>query len=240
MNCEPIAIAHTCFREKFGIPRQPGLVRAARGYLEMLPEFDRAEAFRGLDDYSHLWLLYDFHALPRGRDWKATVRPPRLGGNQRIGVFATRSPFRPNPVGLSCVRLEGIDREPGPTRLRISGLDLLDGTPVFDIKPYVPYTDSLPDARAGFAGSAPGAVLEVTFEPAAEAACRRHRQRWPELRELITAVLSQDPRPAYHGDRPGRVYGMKLHDLDIRWRLDGGRATVLALEEIEMASCNGG
>jgi len=227
MNCGPIGTVHSCFREKFGIPRQPGLVRAARGYLELLPEYDRAEALRGLDGFSHLWLIYAFHALPEGREWRPTVRPPRLGGNERLGVFATRSPFRPNPLGLSCVRLEGMDSGEGPTRLRLSGLDLLDGTPVIDIKPYVPYSDSLPDAAAGFADGAPEAALEVVFEPVASQACDECEPRWPGLRELIVAVLSQDPRPAYHGDRPGRVYGMKLYELDIRWHLRDGRVEVI-------------
>jgi len=234
MNCIPIGIVHSCFREKFGIPRQPGLVRAARGYLEMLPDYDRSDAFRGLDGFSHLWLIYAFHALPAGREWKATVRPPRLGGNERLGVYATRSPFRPNPVGLSCVSLEGIDTGHAQTRLLLSGLDLLDGTPVIDIKPYVPYSDALPEARPGFAEAAPAATLEVAFCQAAASACVHFEQRWPGLRELIMAVLSQDPRPAYHGDDEQRVYGVRLYDLDVRWQVYDGRVSVL-----ELVSMNG-
>ncbi|HRY15220.1 MAG: tRNA (N6-threonylcarbamoyladenosine(37)-N6)-methyltransferase TrmO [Candidatus Competibacteraceae bacterium] len=219
---EPIGIVRSCFREKFGIPRQPGLVPAAQATLELLPPYAQPAAVRGLQDFSHLWLLFVFHGLPKGR-WQPTVRPPRLGGNRRLGVFATRSPFRPNPLGLSAVRLERIVVGSSHITLHLAGVDLLDGTPVLDIKPYVPYADYLPAATGGFAPEAPKAERVVEFSPQATAFCAN----WPEddLRELITQILRQDPRPAYargSGDAAPQLYGMKLYDLDVRWEvLDG-------------------
>lgn len=153
----PIGVIRSCFRQKFGIPRQPRLVPAARATLELLPSYAQPEAVRGLEGFSHLWLLFVFHGIPAGH-WQPTVRPPRLGGNQRMGVFATRSSFRPNPIGLSAVALERIEISAGRVVLHLAGVDVLDGTPVLDIKPYVPYADSIPEAVGGFANEAPGAV----------------------------------------------------------------------------------
>ena len=158
----PIGIIHSCFSEKFGIPRQPGLVPVARAILEMRPPYDRDEAVNGLETFSHLWIIFVFHANPKGK-WQPTVRPPRLGGNRRLGVFATRSGFRPNPIGLSVVRLEGIRRYKNKLLLDLSGVDLLDRTPVLDIKPYLPYVDSVPDAIGGFADRRPASAVTVVF-----------------------------------------------------------------------------
>jgi tRNA-Thr(GGU) m(6)t(6)A37 methyltransferase TsaA len=225
---EPIGIIHSCFKEKFGIPRQPGLAPAARATLELLPPCDREEAIRGLEAFSHLWLIFLFHATA-DQGWSPTVRPPRLGGNERVGVFATRSTFRPNPIGLSVVELERIEREPGKLLLHLRGADLLDGTPVLDIKPYIPYADSVPGATADRFALSPVA-MPVRFTPEAEAACHREEPRLPGLRMLIEQVIAQDPRPAYQ-EQPERVYGVRLYDLDVRWQVQpDGSALVIAAE----------
>ena len=223
----PIGVIHSCFKEKFGIPRQPGLAPAATATLELLPPFDRDEAVRGLDGFSHLWVIFLFHASA-DQGWSPTVRPPRLGGNDRLGVFATRSTFRPNPIGLSVVELAGVARHSGRLLLELKGVDLLDGTPVLDIKPYVPYADALPQARGGFS-AAPPPAKPVRFTAEAEAACAREEFRLPGLRRLIEEVLGQDPRPAYQG-KCDRRYGVSIHDLDIRWLVqDGGSALVTGI-----------
>jgi len=218
-------VIHSCFREKFGIPRQPGLVSEARATLELLPPYNSPEAVRGLEGFSHLWLIFVFHGIPVGQ-WQPMVRPPRLGGNQRLGVFATRSPFRPNPIGLSVVQLERVEIHQGRVMLHLAGVDLLDGTPVLDIKPYVPYADRIPDATGGFAAEAPETAFVVEFSPSATAFCAA----WPEgdLRALITQILRQDPRPAYERENTApRRYGMKLYDFDLRWEMRGNTATVI-------------
>ena len=161
----PIGVIHSCFKEKFGIPRQPGLVPAARAVLELLPPYNRAEAVRGLEGFSHIWVSFVFHAC-LDAPWKPTVRPPRLGGNRRLGVFATRSTHRPNPIGLSAVELERIETGPGRVLLHLKGADLMDGTPVLDIKPYLPYSDVIPGATGGFAAEAPARSVRGEFQPA--------------------------------------------------------------------------
>lgn len=224
---EPIGVIHSCFREKFGIPRQPGLVTEARATLELLPPYNQPEAVRGLEGFSHLWLIFIFHGIP-SRQWQPTVRPPRLGGNQRLGVFATRSPFRPNPIGLSAVRLERIEINQSRVVLHLAGVDLLDGAPVLDIKPYVPYADCIAEATGGFAREAPKAALTVEFSPSAAAFCTA----WPDgdLRALITQILRQDPRPAYERDYAApKRYGMKLYDFDLRWEMCGDTAWVIEI-----------
>ena len=158
----PIGIVHSCFTEKFGIPRQAGLVPAARATLEILPPFDQKEAFRGLDDFSHLWIVFVFHGIVAGK-WQPTVRPPRLGGNTRVGVFASRSGFRPNPIGISSVVLESVRRDHGKLLLDVAGIDMLDQTPVLDIKPYLPYADSIPDANGGYASDPPRPSISIEF-----------------------------------------------------------------------------
>jgi tRNA-Thr(GGU) m(6)t(6)A37 methyltransferase TsaA len=224
---EPIGMVRSCFREKFGIPRQPGLAPAARATLELLPPYAQPVIVRGLEDFSHLWLLFVFHGIPGGR-WQPTVRPPRLGGNRRLGVFATRSPFRPNPLGLSAVRLERIAISSGRIALHLAGVDLLDGTPVLDIKPYLPYVDDIPEATGGFAPEAPIVELTVEFSPQAAGFC----VDWPcgDLRELIIQILRQDPRPAYErGKATSQQYGIKLYNFDIKWKAVDGIAYVIEI-----------
>ncbi len=212
----PIGIVHSSFVEKFGIPRQPGLAPAVRAHLELLPPYNDPQTLEGLDQCTHLWLQFVFHQPPSDQ-WRPRVRPPRLGGNKSLGVFATRSPLRPNPIGLSVVKLEGIETVDGKLSLLVSGVDLLDGTPVLDIKPYVPYTDSVPEAENRFAGEAP-AWVPVVFTPEAESACRALSdatgQNW---RELLQQILQQDPRPQYQKPDPQRRYGMTLKEAEVRW-----------------------
>lgn len=223
----PIGIIQSCFKSKFGIPRQAGLSPSARATLELLPPYNRPEAVRGLEAFSHLWLLFVFHDH-LGQTWRPTVRPPRLGGNQRLGVFATRSPFRPNPLGLSAVVLEGVDCGAGGVVLHLGGTDLLDGTPVLDIKPYLPYADARPDARSGFAPEAPAEQLRVHFPETVELACRHwENQGYPELRELIREIVRLDPRPAYLPRNLQRdQFGTRLLDFEVRWQVAGAEATI--------------
>lgn len=230
-NFTAIGIVHSPYREKFGIPRQPGLVEAESS-LVLLPPYNRAEAVRGLEGFSHIWLTFVFHGVQH-QDWRPTVRPPRLGGNQRVGVFASRSTHRPNPIGLSVVELLGIDLDGGTVVLRLRGADLLDGTPVLDIKPYIPYADCITDARSGFAPEPPATALEVVFSPAARHACDNYAGEYPGIEKLIRDVLAQDPRPAYKakGDAK-REYGVALYDMNIRFRVDGGRVEVIAIEPL--------
>ena len=171
----PIGVVYSCFSEKFGIPRQPGLVPAARATLEILPPYDRDEAFRGLDDFSHLWIVFVFHGIDAEK-WQPTVRPPRLGGNTRVGVFASRSGFRPNPIAISSVVLESIRRDHGKMVLELSGIDILDQTPVLDIKPYLPYADSIPDANGGYAGEPPRPSIAIDFSNRDDAPVPRRKR----------------------------------------------------------------
>ena len=190
------------------------------------PEYRSPDALRGLEDFSHLWLIWQFSEAVRDK-WSPTVRPPRLGGNTRMGVFATRSPFRPNPIGLSCVRLEGIRREPElGCVLEVSGADLMDGTPILDIKPYIPYADSHPEAREGFTSRGWERMLEVDFPP-------ELLSRVPEdKREALIGVLANDPRPSYQKD-PERVYGLPFGGLEVRFNVSGQRLTVRSVEPSE-------
>lgn len=209
-----IATIHTDLKSKFGVPRQSGLVKALRGRIVFAPEFRIAEAFRGLEEFSHIWLLWEF-SQARREGWSPTVRPPRLGGNVRLGVFATRSPFRPNALGLSCVRLERVEmtEEEGPV-LHVSGVDLADQTPLFDIKPYIPYADCHPEASAGFTANLESRKLSVRMKDD-QALCFSHEQK-----EALIAVLEQDPRPRYHHD-PERIYGMPFAGYDVRFHVEG-------------------
>ncbi|HEB67260.1 MAG TPA: tRNA (N6-threonylcarbamoyladenosine(37)-N6)-methyltransferase TrmO [Gammaproteobacteria bacterium] len=231
VTCRPIGVIRSPFREKFGIPRQPGLAPAARATLEPVPPFDRPEAFEGLDDFSHLWVLFHFHATAR-ETWKPMVRPPRLGGNRRVGVFASRSMFRPNPIGLSVVALERIDRSGPRPVLHLQGVDLLDGTPVFDIKPYLPWVDAVPDARAAYAGSRPGTRLPIRYSPEARQQLMDAAVSHPAFPTLVEQVLSLDPRPAYRTsrDEPGRLYGMRLAGFDVRWKTSEAGIDVVSIE----------
>ena len=218
-----IARIRSDFAEKFGIPRQSGLVSALRSAVVFEPEFRNPDALRGIRDYSHLWLIWEFSEAIR-ESWSPTVRPPRLGGNERVGVFATRSPFRPNPIGLSCVRLEDVRQEPAlGTILIVSGADLMDGTPIYDIKPYIPYADAYPEARGGFAQDAPQPTLTVDFPPDLLAGIPADR------REALCAVLALDPRPSYQND-PARIYGMHFADRNIRFTVKDNALTVCGVE----------
>ncbi|MCI9264986.1 MAG: tRNA (N6-threonylcarbamoyladenosine(37)-N6)-methyltransferase TrmO [Oscillospiraceae bacterium] len=218
-----VARMESQFVSKFGIPRQSGLVEELRSTVVFEPEFRSPDALRGLEGFSHLWLIWGFSANRR-ETWSPTVRPPRLGGNRRLGVFATRSPFRPNPLGLSCVKLEGVELSTpkGPV-LHVSGADLMDGTPIYDIKPYVPYADCRPEAREGFA-PAPEGRLRVEISPEMEGRIP------PEQREALQGVLSWDPRPHYQND-PQRVYGMSFAGMEVKFIVAGEVLTVVEVTE---------
>lgn len=219
ITLKEIAVIRTDFPEKFGIPRQSGLVEELRSTLVFHPEFRVPEALRGLEQYSHLWLIWEFSKAVR-EDWKPTVRPPRLGGNTRMGVFATRSPYRPNPLGLSCVRLEEIDFDaPDGPLLHLSGADLMDGTPIYDIKPYLPYVDCRPEASNGFALAQQEGVLSVELP-------KELAELVPEDRRgALISVLAQDPRPQYISD-PERVYTMSFAGLEVSFTVDASNLTV--------------
>lgn len=235
MEFTPIGEIHTCFKEKFGIPRQPNLVKEAPGKLIFYPEFAREEAVRELTGFSHIWLLFCFHQSvdkAGNRTWSSMVRPPRLGGNKKVGVFASRSPFRPNPIGMSCVALDKVEiTDQGPV-LHLTGVDLLDRTPILDIKPYLPYSDVIQDARDGFAPAPPRTPLEVVFTDRARADLKK-RHHIPNLEAIVTGVLVHDPRPAYAEDDTGRVYGSHLFDFNLKFTFSNGKVTVLALEDRE-------
>ena len=214
------------FSTKFGVPRQSGLVDALESTVVFEPEYRNMDALRGLEDFSHLWLVWVFDKAVR-RDWSPTVRPPRLGGNRRMGVFATRSPFRPNPIALSSVKLAGIEQTPnlGPV-LHILGADLMDGTPILDIKPYIPYADAHPEALGGFAAVPAGETLEVIIPP------ELLEKIPPERREALRGVLAQDPRPHYQDD-PERIYGFGFAGMEVRFSVEGSRLTVREISEAE-------
>lgn len=213
-----IAIAHSCFKEKFGIPRQPGLAPHSTAVLELLPPYNQADAVTGLELSSHIWVQFVFHANSR-QEWKPKVKPPRLGGNKSLGVFATRSPVRPSPIGLSVVKLERIECDNQKVLLHVSGVDLLDGTPILDIKPYVPYVDRVNDAHNHFA-EMPPPFIEVFFSPLLNKVLADQQYQGTNLRELIQEVLQQDPRPQYQTPDPSRAYGMKLSDFDVQWHYE--------------------
>ena len=219
----PIARIQSDFSEKFGIPRQSGLVEALRARVVFAPEYRVREAFRGLEGFTHIWLVWGFSQNVEA-GWSPTVRPPRLGGNVRMGVFATSSPFRPNPIGLSCVELLAIDYDaPDGPALVVGGADLLDGTPIFDVKPYVPHADCRPQARGGFADAHREDRLAVDFPPQLEALVP------PDKREALRGVLAGDPRPSYQRD-PQRLYGLGFAGLQVRFTVEDG---VLHVRQVE-------
>ena len=213
-----IARIRSDFATKFGVPRQSGLVDALESTIVFEPEYRNADALRGLEGFSHIWLIWVFDKAVRDT-WSPTVRPPRLGGNTRMGVFATRSPFRPNPIGLSCVRLAGIEETAEGTVLRIRGADLMDGTPILDIKPYSPYADCKPEALGGFASAPAGETLEVVIPEGLLLRIPENR------RESLRGVLAQDPRPHYHDD-PERIYGFGFGGMEVKFRVAGNVLTV--------------
>lgn len=218
-----IARMRSDFPDKFGIPRQSGLVQALRSTIVFEPEYRNADALRGLEDFSHLWLIWQFSKAVRS-DWSPTVRPPRLGGNRRLGVFATRSPFRPNEIGLSSVRILGIEEtQHYGTVIHVAGADLMDGTPIFDIKPYIPYSDCHPDATGGFTDTAKDFLLEVNFPDELLSKVPQNK------RQPLIGVLSHDPRPSYQQD-PKREYGLSFADMNIRFRVSEKVLTVTNIE----------
>ena len=219
MNIEPIAHIHTDFPTKFGVPRQSGLASGLVSTIVFEPPYRNPDCLRGIADFSHLWLIWEFDKVA-GAGWSPTVLPPKLGGKTRVGVFATRSPFRPNPLGLSCVRLLGIGHGANcGAYLRIAGADMMDGTPVYDIKPYIPYADCHPDAAEGFTGQTRTHHLEVSCPEALW-------QTVPEAdRAALQGVLASDPRPSYQHD-PQRVYGMEFAGLEVHFTVDGAQLTV--------------
>ena len=221
----PIARMKSDFPTKFGIPRQSGLASSLRSTIVFEPEYRIADALRGLEGYSRIWLIWQFSGNVRS-DWSPTVRPPRLGGNTRMGVFATRSPFRPNHLGLSCVKVEAIEQHPElGTVIHVSGADLMDGTPIFDIKPYIPYADSFPDALGGFTDSAGEFLVDVDFPQDLLALLPE------EKRDAAIEVLSHDPRPSYQRD-PERIYGLPFAGFDIRFQVKESTLTVVELKQL--------
>ncbi|WP_346839160.1 tRNA (N6-threonylcarbamoyladenosine(37)-N6)-methyltransferase TrmO [Microbulbifer sp. SAOS-129_SWC] len=228
MNISPIATVHSCFGEKFGVPRQPLLADASRASIELLPPLDTADAVAGLEENTHIWVVFQFHQA--AGQWSAKVRPPRLGGNKKLGVLATRSPFRPNNIGLSVVRLLEVRTAPR-VELIVGGADLVDGTPVLDIKPYVPYADAIAAAHSAFADAAPAGVKVVIPDEILQQAAA-YRDDWDtDLPRLIEQVLAQDPKPAYQQPDPERIYGMQLCGFNLRWRYPAaGQIEVVALQ----------
>ena len=219
INLNYIGHIESPFKEKFAIPRQPGLVNAAKGKVILTGDTNNADLVKELAQFSHIWLLFIFHGT-QTQGWKPLVRPPRLGGNKKMGVLATRSTFRPNPIGMSVVKLTSVEINNQQVILHISGIDLLDQTPIIDIKPYIPYSDALPDATAGFAQTQPDINLSVMFSQAAQLSLTKYELEYKGLTQLIEQVLAQDPRPAYKRDKPDdKVYGMSLHDLNIEWQM---------------------
>ena len=225
MNLTPIAYIRTEFSEKFGVPRQSGLAGSLRGTIVFEPEYRNADALRGLEGFSHLWLIWEFSANTDRGEWQPTVRPPRLGGNERMGVFATRSPFRPNPLGLSCVEIEGIEPDtPEGTVIHVRGADLMSGTPIYDIKPYVKYADCRPHAVCGYVDELKERTLKVTIpsDVAANVADK-------SVFEALVETLSLDPRPSYHDD-PERIYGLSFAGMNVRFKVFLRNLIVLSID----------
>ena len=217
------------YKQKFAIPRQPRLVPQAKAKLIFTAEFNREEFVRGIEEFSHIWLLFRFHETA-DKGYSAMVRPPRLGGNERKGVFATRATFRPNAIGMSAVKLEGVEYKNGQLSLLLAGIDLLDGTPIVDIKPYLPYSDAMHDASAGFADTRPETQMSVAFSPEAIDFIAK-QTHYPELEDFITNVLKQGPRPAYKKQKQGeQSYGMTLYNYNIRWQVNGEHNLVTSIE----------
>lgn len=232
----PIGVIHSPFKQKFAIPRQSILCDKAKGRIELIQPFNDALILRGIEEYSHLWISFIFHKnIDKG--WSNLVRPPRLGGNEKMGVFATRSTFRPNPIGLSAVKFLGITKTDQKIFLDIQGIDLLDGTPVIDVKPYLPYADCITDATAGFANDIPQSSLKVIFTLETQQQCKQISQNHPDFIALVEQILSQDPRPAYKqqlnsNNKKTQEYAVYLYDFNIRWQVELNVCTVFSIEKI--------
>jgi len=229
MNITPIAYINTPYKQKFAIPRQPNLVREARGEIIFENDFADPNCLRGIEQFSHLWLVFVFHETA-DKGWAPTVQPPRLGGKEKMGVFATRSTFRPNPIGLSVVENLGWKQQGASLTLQVGGLDLLDGTPILDIKPYLPYADALPQAKAGFAETAPSSAYEIRYSVDAELSLQELESSYPDLRSFISSVLKQDPRPAWRKkEQDTKRYGMTLFHLNIKWQVYESHIEVISI-----------
>jgi tRNA-Thr(GGU) m(6)t(6)A37 methyltransferase TsaA len=234
VNFNVIGTIDSPYKEKFAIPRQPGIVTAAQGQLRLTGSANNADLVRGLEQFSHIWLLFIFHGT-QSQGWKPLVRPPRLGGNKKLGVFATRSTFRPNPIGMSVVKLDHIEQQGSQVILHINELDLLDGTPIVDIKPYVPYADIIENAQGSYAQEKPNVNIIVEFSKQANSAIKNFHHYYPKLQDLIEQVLSQDPRPAYkQKNSDDKIYGMALYDLNINWQMTSSTIlNVISIEKIK-------
>jgi tRNA (adenine37-N6)-methyltransferase len=227
---QQIGIAHTPFHEKFGTPRQPGLVKEAQGRIEIHAPYNRADAFDGIETFSHIWLLFHFHLTPE-KEFQSTVRPPRLGGNQRIGVFASRSPFRPNRIGQSLVKLLRVEKNEHYFMLIVEGIDLVDQTPIIDIKPYLPYCESIPQASGGFAPEAPLQTFKVQWNPRAERQ-KRDLKIDATFEDLLKGVLSLDPRPAYKRSEKESSGGVSLRGMNVKYHIQEETVTVIEIQAI--------
>lgn len=227
-----IGTIHSCYKEKFGIPRQPALV-ASPATIEINTEYSKDEAFRELESFSHIWVIFVFHGIEHS-NWKATVRPPRLGGNNRVGVFASRSMFRPNPIGLSVVELKNIERKNNKIILNIIGGDFLDLTPVLDIKPYISYADSIATAKAGYAVTKPEIKLNVILSAEVKDEINRVKNKHPKLESIIIEILQLDPRPAYQEKKQGKnTFAIKLYEYDVKWHIENDVVVVTALDLLD-------
>lgn len=228
-NFNSIGTIHSCYKEKFGIPRQPALVNSP-ATIEIHNSYSNEDAFRELETFSHIWVIFVFHEITN-KNWKATVRPPRLGGNQRIGVFASRSMFRPNPIGLSVVELKNVERSGNNIILNIMGGDFLDLTPVLDIKPYISYADSIDTSLSGYATEKPAIKFNVIFSLDAKNEIERVREKYPQIERIIIEVLQLDPRPAYQEYKNiKKEFSIKLYDYDVNWKTEGENILVTSLE----------
>ncbi len=224
-----IGVIHSPYKQKFAIPRQPGLVTAAKGSVELLLDGNQQDYLRDIEQHSHLWLIFAFHAT-QDNGYKALVKAPRLGGNKKTGVFATRATHRPNPIGMSVVKLDKVSKMNGRYHLFISGLDLLDKTPILDIKPYIPYSDSILEARSDMAHAPQAHDINVSFSEQAEKELLPHQRKYTDLKRFIKQVIEQDPRPAYKkNNTDSQEYGMSLYDLNIRWQIKDNQCLVLSI-----------
>lgn len=237
-SLSPIGEIQSPFKEKFGIPRQPGLCDAAVGSIKLLGECNSDEAVKDLSLHSHIWILFLFHQnLNQG--WKPSVRPPRLGGNEKMGVLATRSPFRPNGIGMSAVKLLNVRKVDKQWFVDVQGLDLVDGTPVVDIKPYIPYSDNITNAQSDFATAPPAHSLQVFFSELAQQQSVEFQVQYPKLTLLIEQVLQQDPRPSYKQNKvDDKIYGILLYDLNIRWQVTDNICNVHSIEKSSIETTN--
>ena len=228
-----IGTIHSPWKEKFAVPRQPGLVTAMGAELELIAPYNHLDTVRGIENFSHLWVVFIFHQTQQ-QGWKPLVRPPRLGGNDKMGVFASRSTFRPNPIGMSLVEFKGIRHEKKRVILELGSVDLVDGTPVIDIKPYLPFAESIPHAHAGYAQSAPANSMSVTFSIHAQQQLLNYEPSHPQLETFIRQVLAQDPRPAYRrGQDDDHFYAASLSDFTVRWQVTAMGTEVIAIEPMK-------